>query len=150
MGFYFSHAQQFSTDEIQYIRDVLKKEKKDLVTQYMALNDAEAQKFWPLYDEFQAKKGDLGKERIQIIKDYADRFNTMTNDQASDIVKRIFKNDKANTALQEKYFKKFAKTVSPLKAAQYLQLEYYFQTLIRSEIQDAIPFIGEIERSKSN
>jgi hypothetical protein len=144
----FTQAQVASDEELQMIKDFLKTEKKDLVKEYMKLDEAQSAKFWPLYDEFQEKRRGLGQERLQIIKEYGEQYASMTDDQASGIVKRIFKNDKAYAKLQESYFKKFSKAVSPIKAAQFLQLEEYFRTMIRAEIQDAIPFIGEIERKK--
>ncbi len=147
-SFIFAQAQVGTDDELQMIKDYLKTEKKDLVKEYMKLDEAQSAKFWPLYDEFQGARRSLSQERLQIIKDYGAQFSGMTDDQASSLVKRIFKNDKAYTKLQEKYFKKFSKTISPIKAAQYMQMEEYFRTMIRAEIQDAIPFIGEIERKK--
>lgn len=147
-SFIFTQAQVGTDDELQMIKDYLKTEKKDLVKEYMKLDEAQAAKFWPLYDEFQGARRSLSQERLQIIKDYGAQFAGMTDDQASTLVKRVFKNDKAYTKLQEKYFKKFSKAVSPIKAAQYIQMEEYFRTMIRAEIQDAIPFIGEIERKK--
>jgi hypothetical protein len=144
----FTQAQVASDEELQMIKDYLKTEKKDLVKEYMKLDEAQSAKFWPVYDEFQEKRRGLSQERLQIIKDYGEQYATMTDDQASSLVKRIFKNDKAYTKLQESYFKKFSKSISPIKAAQFLQLEEYFRTMIRAEIQDAIPFIGEIERKK--
>ena len=147
-SFIFTQAQVAGDEELQMIKDFLKTEKKDLVKEYMKLDEAQSAKFWPLYDEFQGKRSSLGQERVQIIKDYGAQYATMTDDQASGLVKRIFKNDKAYTKLQGNYFKKFSKAVSPIKAAQFMQLEEYFRTLIRYEVQDAIPFIGEIERKK--
>jgi hypothetical protein len=149
-GAYGIQAQEFNTDEIAYIKDALKAEKKDLVKEYMALTDADAAKFWPLYDEFQNQRAGIARERLQIIKDYASQYKMMTDDQAKSLVKRAMKNDKANLKLKDKYFKKISKKVSPLKAAQYIQMEDYFQTLVRYEVQDAIPFIGDIERKKGN
>jgi hypothetical protein len=141
-------AQDISVDEISYIKDALKKEKKELVKEYMKLNDAEASKFWPLYDEFQNQRSGLNRERLQLIKDYGAQYDMLTGDQAKSLAKRALKNDKANLKLKSKYFNKISKKVGGLKAAQYMQLEDYFQTLVRYEIQDAIPFIGEIERSR--
>jgi transposase len=146
----FLSAQDLSTDEVQYIRQALKSEKKDLVKQYMTLSEAESAKFWPLYDEFQNQRAGIAKERLQIIKDYSSEYKNLSDDQAKGLAKRAFSNDKANLKLKEKYFKKFSKAVGSLKAAQYIQMEDYFQTLVRYEVQDAIPFIGEIERKKVN
>ena len=146
--FVFTQAQVAIDDELKMIKDYLKSEKRDLVKEYMKLDEAQSAKFWPLYDEFQGAKGKNGQDRIQIIKDYGSQYPTMTDAQASSLVKRTLSNDKAYTKLQEKYFKKFSKAVSPIKAAQFMQLEDYFRTMIRSEVQEAIPFIGEIERKK--
>jgi hypothetical protein len=143
-------AQDVNTDEIGYIKDALKAEKRDIVKEYMALSEAEAAKFWPLYDEFQNQRLGIARERLQIIKDYSSQYNMLTNDQARSLAKRALKNDKANLKLKQKYFKKISKRVSALKAAQYIQMEDYFQTLVRYEAQDAIPFIGDIERKKKN
>jgi hypothetical protein len=141
-------AQEVSTDEISYIKDALKKEKKDLVREYMGLSEADAANFWPLYEEFQNQRSGLNRERLQLIKDYGAQYSMLSDDQAKSLIKRAIKNDKANLKLKDKYFKKMSKKIGSLKAAQYIQLEDYFQTLVRYEIQDAIPFIGEIERSR--
>jgi hypothetical protein len=141
-------AQEVSTDEIAYIKDILKKEKKDLVKEYMGLSETDATKFWPLYEEFQNQRAGLNRERLQLIKDYGAQYDMLTGDQAKSLAKRALKNDKANLKLKSKYFNKISKKVGGLKAAQYMQLEDYFQTLVRYEIQDAIPFIGEIERTR--
>lgn len=148
LAFSILQAQVPSDDELKYIKDAFKSEKKDLVKEYMGLNDTEASKFWPLYEEFQNQRRGLAQERLQIIRDYASQYAQLTDNQAKGLVKRVLKNDKALNKLQQKYFRKISKSVSPLKAAQYLQLESYFQTLVRYEVQDAIPFIGEIERKR--
>ena len=146
--FMFIQAQSINDDELKMIKDYLKTEKKDLVKEYMKLDEAQSAKFWPLYDEYMGKRSEIGKDRIQLIKDYGTQYPTMTDDQATSLVKRALNNDKAYTSLQEKYFKKFSKAVSPIKAAQFMQLEDYFRTLVRSAVQDEIPFIGEIEMKK--
>jgi hypothetical protein len=50
--------------------------------------------------------------------------------------------------LYQKYYGKMKKKVGGLEAAKFIQLETYLQTAIRSELQEAIPLIGEIDRSK--
>lgn len=139
---------QAQKDELQYIKEILKKEKKELVREYMAFNDAEAAKFWPLYETYQAEKAAISKDRIGVIRDYANQFKTLDDAQANNLANRLLDNNLKGAKLDKKWYKRFSKAVSPLKAAQYMQMEQYFQTLIRSEVQEAIPFIGEIERRK--
>ncbi|HEX5667977.1 MAG TPA: hypothetical protein VFX73_04180 [Chitinophagaceae bacterium] len=137
-----------TADELAQIRQILGKEKKDLIKQFMSLNEADAAKFWPLYDEYSEKRKALADDRIDILKDYADQYAGMNDDQSKALGKRYFKNESAILKLQEKYYNKMSKSVTPLKAMQFMQAENYIQTTLRSALQDAIPFIGEFEKSK--
>jgi hypothetical protein len=141
-------AMSQSADELAQIRQILGKEKKELIKQFMSLNDADGAKFWPLYDEYSEKRKALADDRIDIIKDYADQYVGMTDDQSKALGKRYFKNESAILKLQQKYYNKMSKSVSPLKAMQFMQAENYIQTTLRSALQDAIPFIGEFEKTK--
>lgn len=143
-------AQAQPKDEWTLFKEAFHKEKKELVTEYMKLSPEQAAKFWPLYDEYNQGKGAIGKDRLGIIDDYATHLSTLTDDQANDLAKRLFKNDKALASLDQKYFKKLSKAVGGVKAAQYLQMEQYFTTTVRSAIQEEIPFIGEIDRASGH
>lgn len=134
--------------ELGMIRDLLKKEKRDLVKDYMALDAGQSEKFWPIYDAYSAERSALADGRMKTLGEYAKNYSTLTDEQSDALVKATLKNDVSNTKLQKKYYKKFKKTIGATKAAQFLQMETYFQTMIRAEVQDAIPFIGEIERKR--
>jgi hypothetical protein len=135
-------------DEMAEIRQILGKEKKDLIKQFMNLNEADAAKFWPLYDQYSEKRTSIANDRISLLKDYVNGYDGMTEELASSLGKKYFKNESANLKLQQKYFKKISKSVSPMKAMQFMQAENYIQTTIKSALQDAIPFVGEFEKSK--
>jgi hypothetical protein len=134
-------------DEWQVFKETFHKEKKDIVNEYMKLSPDQAAKFWPLYEEYNKTRGEIAKDRIGVIGDYGAQLSTLTDAQADDLAKRLFKNDKNLAKLDEKYYKKFSKAVGGVKAAQYLQMEQYFTTSVRSTIQENIPFIGEIDRA---
>jgi hypothetical protein len=137
-----------SADELAEVRKILGKEKKDLIKGFMNLNETDAAKFWPLYDQYSEKRKALSNDRISILKDYVNGYAGMTEDAAAGLGKRFFKNEAANNKLQKQFFKKFSKSVSPTKAMQFMQAENYIQTTLRSAVQDAIPFIGEFEKTK--
>lgn len=149
LGAFVTSVKAQSKDELALLKDYLKVEKKDLVRQYMALSAEEDTKFWPIYDAYTADRGKIAGERISTIEDYAKAYTNLTDEQADGLVKRIMKNDQANQKVMNKYYSKVKKVLGATKAAQWLQLEYYLQTIVRAEIQDAIPFIGEIERKKN-
>jgi hypothetical protein len=137
-------------DEWQLFKEAFKKDKKDLVNEYMKLSPDQASKFWPLYDEYNQARGAIGKDRLQIISDYTGQLSTLTDGQADDLARRLFKNDQSLLDLDKKYYSKISKSIGGVKAAQYLQMEQYFATNIKSTVQERIPFIGEIERASGH
>lgn len=139
-----------SNDELAMLREMFGKEKKDIISQFLKLPAADSAKFWPLYEEYSAKRKTLGDDRISIIKDYADQYTNITNEQAKKLGDRLFKNESDILKLQEQYYKKMSKSVSALTATQFMQTEIYLQTQLRAVIQDEIPFIGEMNKSKKN
>ena len=52
------------------------------------------------------------------------------------------------TKFQQSYFTKFSAVIGGLQAAKFIQLEDYIETCIRLSIQEEIPFIGELDKSK--
>ena len=139
-----------SSDELAMLREMFGKEKKDIISEFLKLSETDGAKFWPLYDEYSAKRKALGDYRSKIIKDYANQYTNLTNDQAKNLGDRLFKNESDIIKLQQKYYSKMSKAVSPLKATQFMQTELYLQTQLRAEIQDEIPFIGELDKTKKN
>lgn len=135
---------QTDKEDVAIVRAVFNKEKKMLVQDYMnfgAPNDA----FWAVYDEYEAKRGDLSMARVEILADYANQYDNLTDAQAEALVKRIASNDASFLSLQKTYFKKISKVAGAKNAAKFLQLESYLQTIVRKKTMEAIPFIDELD-----
>jgi len=136
---------QNARDEAAMIQEAWGMAKKEVIKEYMEMAPAESEKFWPIYDSYAAEKKKLGSERINLIKDYANVYQNMNDVQASDLTNRLFKNNIATEKLQMKYYKKLSKAVSPLEASKFIQVEKYLENVVRSELQEEIPFIGDKE-----
>ena len=135
---------QTDKEDIAIVKAVFNKEKKMLVQDYMNFstpNDA----FWKEYDAYEAKRSNLSMERVQILSDYADQYENLTDAQAETLVKRIVSNDASFLSLQKTYFKKISKAAGAKNAAKFFQLESYLQTVVRKKIMENIPFIDELD-----
>jgi hypothetical protein len=58
----------------------------------------------------------------------------------------LLKNNAAIDKLQLKYYNLIKKEISAIRAAQFMQLELYMQTMIRAELQNSLPMIGELDK----
>lgn len=135
-------------DEITLTQSIWGMEKRQIVTDYMKLTGAESAGFWKEYDVYEAARKTLGQERIMLINDYANNYNNMTDAKATELVKKVSANNIAMEKLQLKTFEKMSKVIAPVRAAQFIQLENYLINSIRITLQDSLPFIGELDKTK--
>jgi len=138
---------QIQNEDLAITQAYFQKDKKDLVKSSLKLSDAQSHAFWPLYDQYDAKRLSLSNQRAQIVNDYLKAFKTLTGDEAVALTNRVFANDKSYLDLKKSYFKKFATAIGGKNAAKFYQLENYVQEVVRLKVQDNIPFIGEIQKN---
>ena len=139
---------QSNKEDIELIQAIFGKEKKELVQAYMTIPEAKSAKFWALYDVYETARKKLGKERVALIEAYANNYETLDNKKATELVtKKLAWADKY-TKFQQLYFTKFSAVIGGLQAAKFIQLEDYIENCIRLSIQEDIPFIGELDKSK--
>jgi len=141
-------AQTTEKEDLDVIQGIYGKSKKELAVAYMAIPEAQGAAFWKIYDEFEAERKALGKAKVAIINDYATNYANLTDESADKIAKASLKNSMDYQKLFGKYYDKYKKAVGALNAAKIIQFENYMQTAVQTEIQDAIPFIGEMEATK--
>ena len=139
---------QTNKEDVDMIQAMYGKAKKEIVIEYMKFSDAEKTAFWPVYDAFENERKELGRERITILTEYAQNYTSLNDTKAAELGKKAIDNNVALEKLNQKYFPKFSTAVGALKAAKYMQLELYMQTAVRSELQDQIPFIDELNKTK--
>ena len=68
---------------------------------------------------------------------------TFDNSRADDIATRWFKSQRARIDLLEKYHKKIKKSLSPIRAGQFLQIENQLGLFIDMTIAAEMPLVGE-------
>lgn len=141
-------AQSTLKDDIDVVQSVYGKSKSELVNQYMGLSGTQATEFTKIYQAYEAERKKLGEEKINLINQYATEYAVLTDAKADMIVKGVMKNNTAYDKLYASYYEKVKKAIGAINATKFIQLEIYLQTEIRSSLQNAIPFVGELEMTK--
>ncbi|OOG77827.1 hypothetical protein [Algoriphagus sp. A40] len=143
VGFGNAFAQTVD-EEIKLVQEAFGKDKKTLIESYMNLSPEKAASFWPIYEEFEAERKVIGKERIMIINEYIEKFTHIGDAEADALTTRSLKNDAALNKLYSTYYSKLKKATSAMDAAKFIQVEFYISNTIRNVIQQELPFIGDI------
>jgi hypothetical protein len=134
-----------TTDEISFYQDIWGMEKKAIVKSYMDLSETQAAAFWPTYEAYEVTRKKLGQDKVSILSDYARNYGSLTGEVAKDLIHRGAGNNIAIQKLLKKTFNKLSKSLDPVTAAKFVQLENYFIVMIQMSIQESIPFIDEIK-----
>jgi len=141
----FSAMAQSHQEEIDFFQSVYGMEKKAIVSEFIDLDGAASDSFWQLYDQYETERKELGKNRFDILTDYVKNYENMSDDKINELAKRSTKQVKGDESLRYKYFNKLKKAAGPKAAAQFYQIEGYFNAAIRMSLLESIRFIGELD-----
>lgn len=123
------------TDVVLLRRD-LRSEKKQLIALNLPLTETEATKFWPVYDQYAAAMAKHNDEFYTLIKDYAAKQKTLTDDEAANIIKRWAEIQVELSQTRQKFIPMVEKVISPRKAALFFQIDRRLYALM--DIQTAL------------
>ena len=93
--------------DLALIRRDIRAEKKKLIAANVSLTETEATKFWPIYDQYVAEMTTHNDEFFSIIKEYAANQKTLTDAQASSMIRRWVEIKIARDQVRQKYIPLF-------------------------------------------
>jgi len=127
--------------DIEMLRADIRAQRKQITAQNMTLTAEEATKFWPIFDQYRQEAINPNDERWAAINDYATNYDTMTDTQAQDYIKRVTAVDQQLLALRMKYVPVFEKVISPKKTALWFQIDRRIDLLINLQFSALIPMV---------
>ena len=136
-----SVSAQTIDDYLEVTREVLKTEKKAAVAEAMQLSETESGPFWELYNEYNAELYKVHTERVNIIKDFAANYETITDVKADELLNRMLSYQTKLLSLNKSYYKKFKKVLPAGKVARYFQIENKIESLINAQLAEEIPLV---------
>jgi hypothetical protein len=134
-------AQSSPDRDIELLRRDIRSQKKQIIAANLQLTDAEAVKFWPLYDQYTAELVKINDAKYAAIKEYALNFDTITDDQAVSLMRKALEVDQSVAQLRLKYVPMFSKVVSGKKTAFFFQMDRRLVMLIDLQLAAQIPMV---------
>ena len=131
--------EQVNDANVQLMRQDIRSERKKIVAANMPLTEAEATKFWPLYDRYIGETIKVNDVRYGLLKEYAQNYQSMTDQQADSFIKRWLALDGDNTQLRLKYIPEFEKVISHKKTAIFFQIDRRLGLMIEIQLASFLP-----------
>ncbi|CAD0004172.1 MULTISPECIES: sensor of ECF-type sigma factor [Flavobacterium] len=105
------------SDKIDEKREKIKAFKVSFLTTELELTSNEAEKFWPIYNDFDDKQYELRHEKMKtyLRKLNDDTVNSLSEKEAASLLSQIESTDKELYFLREKYMSNLRKVLSAKK-----------------------------------
>lgn len=137
------YAQDLTAEEVQMIQDVFGSEKREIIAENINMEGVNTDAFWKLYDEYEAQRQDLGREKMKLLKQYTTKQGNMTALQAEEMLNQAANLRANEDKLIMNYTKRIRKMSNPFVAVQFYQIEHYISDGIRFSILNNIDFIQD-------
>jgi hypothetical protein len=128
-------------DTMQIVREKVRADKKLFIAEYMKLTESEANAFWPVYDAYQKELSKLGDRFLTMVKEYAKKHSTMSNEEAKKMLDDHLTFEEDYIKIMKSYMPKFNDVLPWKRVAQYYQLENKIKSVTNYGIAARIPLI---------
>jgi hypothetical protein len=135
------NARPISDEDIQMLRKDIRAQRKQVIAANMTLTSAEAEKFWPVYDQYISELVDQNNKKYALIKQFVSTGGVLTDSEADSSVRQWVSIDESVAALRLKYIPLFRQVLSARNEALFYQLDRRVQLMIDLQLMALIPMV---------
>jgi hypothetical protein len=139
-----------SDQDLSLLRQDLRSKRKQLIAANLKLTDADATKFWPVYDQYVTEVIAINDKKFGLIQEYADNWGKLTNDQSLLFSRNWLDMDIATAQLRQKYVPIVAKVLDGKKTATFFQLDRRIATMMELQVSSQMPLVQEQREESSS
>ena len=132
-----------SDQDLNLLRQNLRSQRKQLIAANLKLTDAEATKFWPIYDQYVAELIAINDKKFALIQDYADNWGKLTNEQSLTFTRQWLDADIATAQLRQKYVPIVSKALDGRKTATFFQLDRRIAMMMELQVSSQMPLVQD-------
>lgn len=126
---------------IEAMRKDARAGKSDILGKTMELDAKQAAAFWPLYKAYEAELQTVNNERLAIIQDLAEHFDTLDDAKAKGLLDRQLAYEDKKLALMKKTKDEMLKALPAKTVARFFQIDSRLNALAGLTIASEIPLV---------
>jgi len=133
-------AQTTTTVEQKSKKEMIQAQKIAYISREINLTPAEAEKFWPLYNEFQTKNAELGKPKRELEKTLKQLSpEQITDQQAEELLDAQMAFEQNHLDLKKQYIEKYKVVIGVKRTALLFNAEKKFNNLLLKQLKERKP-----------
>ena len=128
-------------DYLALAKEDLAVQSKKLMLVNMQLTEEEGKKYWPIYDGYFAERSKIMDERLAWYKMIAEKYGSMTNEDATNIADTFFDLEEKVNKLEKDTYNKIKDELSSLLAIHFLQIQRQIDNIVKLQMSAQIPHL---------
>jgi hypothetical protein len=136
-------------DAIALGRTYVQAERQTIVAVNLQLTSDESVLFWPVYNAYQTALEPLRDRMVKLIVSYADKFDTLNDDDAKAMLEELLGVQEAESSLRREYLPKFEAVLPIKKVVRFYQIDNKINAEIRYRLSLEIPLLEVSSSAKS-
>jgi hypothetical protein len=119
--------------------DKLNTYKIGFFTKKLNLTSQEAEKFWPIYNEYQKQRNQIQQERGTLIRNFNQNESTMSDDQLTEAGDKLIAAIVQESTIAVTFHNKLKEVLPPAKVIKFYQTENQYKAQLLNELQGTRP-----------
>ena len=103
----------------------------------MNLTSAEAEKFWPVYNDYQSQRNQIQLEKLKLNRNFNQNENSLSDTQLEEMGDKYVGCLVQESNLAVEFHKKLKEVLPPAKVIMYYQAENQYKIQLLNELQTA-------------
>lgn len=131
--------QEDLTSDLALTRASIQLRRQAIVTSVMDLSPKEAEAFWPLYREYRLEMAKVGDRVSNLLVQYSNQYDNLTDAQAKSIMKEWLSVEKAKHGVKSKYVSRFEKILPARKVMRFFQADNKLDAVLNAQLAQIVP-----------
>jgi hypothetical protein len=108
-------------------------------TKKLNLTSEEAEKFWPIFNNYQKQRNSLQQEKRELIRNFNQNESTLSDKELTEIGDKLINTFSEESEMAQAFHKKLKEIFPPDKVIRYYQAENQWKAQLLNQLQENRP-----------
>jgi len=141
----FAQIQSFDSTYIEGLKKDVGGTFKEIIKENLKLTEDEANKFWPLFDQYLAARSPIFEKRVSITEEFMMNYYAMDDATAKDLIDKAVQSQQDLMDVRKEYLDKMFEVLPAPLVGKFFQLDNRVSAVVDLVRMSATPLVRDEE-----
>ena len=141
----FAQIQSFDSTYIEGLKKDVGGTFKEIVKENLKLTEDEANKFWPLFDQYLAARSPIFEKRVSITEEFMMNYYAMDDATAKDLIDKAIQSQQDLMDVRKEYLDKMFEVLPAPLVGKFFQIDNRISAVVDLVRMSATPLVRDEE-----